>query len=73
MSIPNIILQEIYFLTEKLISINLSVSQNYPSSTATSNHGVEITFSGASNLSVALKILNIMKSTDNLIAAITII
>ena len=55
MSISNIVLQEIHFLTEKLISINLSVSQNYPSSTATSNHGVEITFSGASNLSVALK------------------
>ena len=55
MSIPNIILQEIYFLTEKLISINLSVSQNYPSFISTNNHVVEITFSGASNLSVALK------------------
>ena len=55
MSIANIVLQEIRFLTEKLISVNLSVSQNYPSSVSTSNGGVEITFSGASNLSVALK------------------
>jgi hypothetical protein len=55
MSNANIVLQEIYSMTEKLISINLSVSQNYPSSISTSDYGVQITFSGASNLSVALK------------------
>jgi hypothetical protein len=55
MSIASTVLQDIRFLTEKLISINLSVSQNYPSSMPTSNSGIEITFSGASNLSVALK------------------
>ena len=55
MSNANIVLQEIYSMTEKLILINLSVSQNYPSSISTNDYGVEITFSGASNLSVALK------------------
>lgn len=49
------IYKQISAITQKLISVNLSVSQKYPSCSSTGGNSYEISYSGRQNISVALK------------------
>jgi hypothetical protein len=55
MTSPKEICQEINEITQKLVSISLSVTQNYVSSTQTGKDSYNIAYSGMHDLSIVLK------------------